>query len=213
MRAASLCRWRNPPSPEETAASGVSTRRALSWVRFCCSASRPSSPPAQLSVCFFFRYSAIEPASSSRAQRSNPGAIGHATFPWIASSLALLAMTVAVLLLPLLIPHSEGRAARGVSTNGPVGAAGPSGPSFETRLRRSSARGRVCQSDCSRARRRGQRPRLQSRHGRLDRRFARTHPADDRLLDLHHEEEDQAAKDEPRPHAERQRLGFEHVLK
>jgi hypothetical protein len=38
-------------------------------------------------------------------------------------------------------PHSEGRAKRGVSKNGPVGAARPAGPSFETRLRRSSGRG------------------------------------------------------------------------
>ncbi len=87
-----------------------------------CIASKLAACAALLCFC---RYSAIEPASSSRAKRSR--GVGHATFPWIASPgrKARGRNDDRGFAIALLIPHSEGRATRGVSKNGPVGAAGP----------------------------------------------------------------------------------------
>src|SRR5277367_2386121 len=50
------------------------------------------------------------------------------------------------------------------------------------------------------------------RRGRFGRGLARTHRADDRLLGLDDEEEDEAAKEEPRPDAKRHALGLEQGL-
>src|ERR1700722_304356 len=107
--------------------------------------------------------------------------------------------------MPCASPHSEGRATRGVSKNAPVGAAGPAAvlrdaPSALLWTRRGMA---------------GSDPWMQIalRGGRrYHRGLARARSADDRLLDLHHEEEDHAAEDEPRPDAKWQRLGLEHGL-
>src|SRR6202034_3914800 len=99
-------------------------------------------------------YSAVKLAPSSRAVgcretpvlpdglwRSDPGAVGRAAFPWIASSLALLAVTIAV--RPRRFspsPHSDAPASAGLE-EWSSGRRRSRGPSFETRLRRSSGRG------------------------------------------------------------------------
>ena len=63
-----------------------------------------------------------EAVIASEAKRSRGRTARYV--PWIASSLTLLATPIAVLLLALFIPHSEGRAKRGVSKNGSGACAG-----------------------------------------------------------------------------------------
>ena len=115
LRAANLFHLRNSPSRGETAASGASSRRARSFVRFRCFALRPilASPGVGIAR-------SNEAVIASEAKRSRGRTARYV--PWIASSLTLLATPIAVLLLALFIPHSEGRAKRGVSKNGSVGA-------------------------------------------------------------------------------------------